>query len=68
MAPLALLENPILKLFVNINLCRSFAPQHNIHQRQKFKTKLEIIERAAIQNTIVLGDFNLGRNDDNLEN
>ena len=42
-----------------INLYRSFAPQDNIGQREKFRYQLELIKNAMTQNTIILGDFNI---------
>ena len=42
-----------------INIYRSFAPQHNISQRDKFILQLETIKNAITTNTILLGDFNL---------
>ena len=42
-----------------INIYRSFSPQHNISQRDKFCYQLGLINLAFTNSTIVLGDFNL---------
>ena len=42
-----------------INLYRSFTPQHDVTQRDKFGYQLELIKNASTTNTILLGDFNL---------
>ena len=42
-----------------INLYRSFTPQHDVTQRDKFGYQLDLIKNALTTNTILLGDFNL---------
>ena len=42
-----------------INIYRSFAPQNNVKQREKFRYQLGLIKEAMTQNTIILGDFNI---------
>ncbi len=42
-----------------INIYRSFAPQNNIGQREKFKYQLHLMKNAITKNTIILGDFNI---------
>ena len=42
-----------------INLYRSFAPQNNVGQREKFQYQLGLIKDAITPNTIILGDFNV---------
>ena len=42
-----------------INVYRSFAPQHNVSQRDKFVYQLNLIKQAFTTTSIVLGDFNL---------
>ena len=42
-----------------INVYRSFAPQHDVSQRDKFGYQLDLIETAFTSNTILLKDFNL---------
>ena len=42
-----------------INIYRSFSPQHNISQGDKFHYQLGLIKLAFTNSTIVLGDFNL---------
>ena len=43
-----------------INVYRSFAPQNNISQREKFKYQLSLIKAAVdTSDCILLGDFNL---------
>ena len=45
-----------------INVYRSFSPQHNINQRDKFTIQLQLIKAAYTPTTIILGDFNLDWN------
>ena len=42
-----------------INVYRSFAPQHNVTQRDKFVYQLGLIKQAFTTSSILLGDFNL---------
>ena len=42
-----------------INIYRSFAPQSNVGQREKFQYQLGLIKDAITPNTIILGDFNV---------
>ena len=42
-----------------INIYRSFTPQDNIGQREKFKYQLNLMKIAITNNTIILGDFNI---------
>ena len=42
-----------------INVYRSFAPQHNVTQRDKFVYQLGLVKQAFTTSSILLGDFNL---------
>ena len=42
-----------------INIYRSFNPQNNVNQKDKFVYQLTLIRSAMTANTIVMGDFNL---------
>ena len=42
-----------------INVYRSFNPQDNIGQREKFQYQLNLMKIAITNNTIILGDFNI---------
>ena len=42
-----------------INLYRSFTPQYDVSQRDKFIYQLDLIKNAITANTILPGDFNL---------
>ena len=45
-----------------INIYRSFTPQHNLSQRDKFRYQLGLIRTAFTRSAIILGDFNLDWN------
>ena len=45
-----------------INVYRSFSPQHNINQREKFTIQLQLIKAAHTPTTIIMGDLNLDWN------
>ena len=42
-----------------MNIYRSHNPQENVNQRTKFQAQLNVLTNSIIQNTIILGDFNL---------
>lgn len=42
-----------------MNIYRSHNPQENVNQRTKFQAQLNALTSSIIQNTIILGDFNL---------